>query len=419
FGKCWDMHVTEILGASLDENLKMIEEICRYFAENDRLVIFDAEHFFDGYKRNPDYAVSAVRAAVKGGARCAALCDTNGGMFPDETAEAVRHIASLFPNTVTGIHCHNDGGMAVANSIMAVKAGVSHVQGTFLGFGERCGNASLSAIIPNLQLKCGYACIPKENMRLLTGTARSIAETANISLRKNEPYVGLSAFAHKAGMHADGVLKNSVSFEHIEPETVGNERRFLMSEMSGRTAVTEKIQKFTDKIDRDSPKVYDIIKQLKRLEHLGYQFEGAEASFELLVRRELETVTPSFELVSYRVLDENPYEDGHSATATLKIKAGGQTRIAAADGDGPVNALDLALRNALLPFYPQLEKVHLIDYKVRVMDPKQATGAVVRVLITSADGDNIWTTVGVSSDVIEASWIALVDSIEYRLNCVK
>lgn len=415
FGKCWDLHVTDILNATLEENLQMIGESCAFLKAAGREVIFDAEHFFDGYKHNPRYALQALAAAMKGGADCLALCDTNGGCFPHEVSEIVKKVCEAFPGVRVGIHCHNDIGCAAADSVEAVLAGAVHVQGTYLGFGERCGNASLCTVIPNLQLKLGYACIPEENMHMLSGTALEVAEIANTSVKKNEPYVGRSAFAHKAGMHADGVLKCSRSFEHIDPETVGNERRFLMSEMSGRTAVLRKIHRVAPDLKRDAPETFAIIEELKRLEHLGYQFEGAEGSFELLVRRQLGLFHSSFQLVSYKVLDELPYDESHSSTATIKVRVGDRLQISAAEGDGPVNALDSALREALCVFYPCLHKVRLIDYKVRVMEPKDATAATVRVLITSTDGDEVWSTVGVSADVIEASWFALVDSIEYKL----
>ncbi|OJU18372.1 MAG: citramalate synthase [Clostridiales bacterium 43-6] len=416
FGKCWDLHVTEILNAAPEENLAMITDTVEYFVKNGKEVIFDGEHFFDGYKANPDYALEALGAAVKGGASCLTLCDTNGGSFPFEIEAAVKTVTERFPGVTVGIHCHNDGGLGVANSIAAVNAGATQVQGTYLGFGERTGNANLSTIIANLQLKLGYRCIPEETMQFLTTTAMEIAEISNITLNNNEPFVGLSAFAHKAGMHADGVMKCSESFEHINPAAVGNERRFLVSEISGKTAILKKISKFAPDMDKNSPYIKEIIDQLKELEHKGYQFEGAEGSFRLLVQKILGNFTPSFDLVSYKVLDELPYDNNFSATTTIKVKVDGQLKVAAAEGDGPVNALDKALREALGTFYPSLSHIHLIDYKVRVMEPREATAAVVRVLITSTDGNSIWSTVGVSSDIIEASWLALVDSIEYKLN---
>ncbi len=415
FGKCWDLHVRDILKTTDEENFRMIRDTVAFFKARGKRVIFDAEHFFDGYKRNPAFALAALEAAVDAGADVLSLCDTNGGAFPQEVYDITRTVVERFPAVVTGIHVHNDGGMAVANTVMAVEAGAAHVQGTYLGFGERSGNANLSAIIPNLQLKRGMACIPAEAMPRLTAAARSMAEIANVRLQRGEPYVGGSAFAHKAGMHADGVLKNPLTFEHIDPEAVGNERRFLMSEITGRTAVLEKIRRFCPDIDKTSPALQDILSALKTMELEGYQFEGADGSFELLVRKCLRRVPAFFELVYYRITGEKPYDEGQSAIATLKVRVGDRCEIAAGEGNGPVNGLDRALRTALSSFYPTLAGVHLVDYKVRVMDSRQATAAKVRVLITSTDGVREWTTVGVSSDVIEASWIALSDSIEYKL----
>jgi len=415
FGKSWDFHVTDIIKTTLEENLAMIKETLRFFKEKGKEVIFDAEHFFDGYKANPEYAMATLSAAVEGGADCIVLCETNGGAFPDEVYEITKKVVENF-NLPVGIHPHNDGGMAVANAIMAVKAGASHVQGTFIGIGERCGNVNLSTVIANLQLKKNYQCIPDDKMVALTQTARRIAEIANVSLTDGMPYVGKSAFAHKGGMHIDGVSKASHSFEHIDPELVGNERRFLMSEVAGRSTILAKIQKFNAGIDKDSPETKNIIDKLKKLEHIGYQFEGAESTFELIIRKELGKYKPFFELEHFKIIGEHPAgEESFSSSALIKVKVDGQTEITAAEGDGPVNALDKALRKALEVFYPELRDVHLTDYKVRVLDTKQATAAKVRVLIESTDGEDIWTTVGVSSDIIEASWIALVDSIEYKL----
>lgn len=415
FGKSWKLHVTDILCTTPEENLAMIRESCRFLTEHGKRVFFDAEHFFDGYKDDAAFALAAFHAAVDGGAQCLVLCDTNGGSFPDEIYGITEAVAKEFPHTAVGIHTHNDRGMAVANSVMAVHAGATHVQGTFLGYGERCGNANLSTIIPNLQLKLQLLCIPEPKMHSLTTTARRLAEISNISLRSGEPYVGSSAFAHKAGMHADGVLKVAHSFEHINPETVGNERRFLMSEMSGRTAVLNKIHKLHPELTRDSPETLEIMKKLKELEQRGYQFEGADSSFELLIRKHTGSYRPFFELIHYRILTGRPSEENCSASATVKVRVDGKEQLTAAEGNGPVNALDKALRTALEVFYPSLSRVRLTDYKVRVMDSKNATGGVVRVLLTSSDGRRLWTTVGVSSDVVEASWLALVDSIEYKL----
>ena len=415
FGKSWDFHVTDIIKATLEENLDMIRETLTFFHEKGKEVIFDAEHFFDGYKANAEYAMKALGAAVEGGATCLALCDTNGGCFPDEITEIVTAVHTAFPSVEIGIHCHNDTGMAVANSCMAVAAGATHVQGTYIGFGERCGNANLSTIIANLQLKRGWSCIPEENLIHLTVTARRIAEIANVTLNERDPYVGHSAFSHKGGMHIDGVTKASRSFEHISPETVGNERHFLMSEVSGRNTILEKIRLVAPRLDKDSPETAEIMKRLKELEHLGYQFEGAESTFELIIRKQLGKYKPFFELEHFKIIGEQPPTGPYSSSAIVKVKVDGTSEISAAEGDGPVHALDRALRKVLVTFYPELAKVHLTDFKVRVLDTRSATAAKVRVLIESTDGESVWTTVGVSTDIIEASWIALVDSIEYML----
>ncbi len=414
FGKTWDFHVTDIIKTTVDENLSMIQDTIHFFKQKGKEVIFDAEHFFDGYKSNPAYALKALEAAIAGGADCLVLCETNGGAFPSEVYEITKKVVESFSVPV-GIHCHNDCGMAVANSIMAVEAGASHVQGTYIGFGERCGNANLSTIIPNLQLKKGYDCIPKEQIQNLTSVARLMAEIANITLDERDPYIGNSAFAHKGGMHIDGVNKASHSFEHINPELVGNERRFLMSEVSGRTTILSKIQKVNPTLTKDSQETQMIMDRLKELEHMGYQFEGAESTFELVIRKQLGKYKPFFELEHFKIIGEQPSQSEYSSSALIKVKVDGKCEITAAEGDGPVNALDKALRKALEVFYPELSKVHLTDYKVRVMDTQAATAAKVRVLLESTDGESIWSTVGVSTDIIEASWIALVDSIEYKL----
>jgi 2-isopropylmalate synthase len=414
FGKSWDFHVTDIIKTTLDENLNMLRETMAFFKSKGKEVIFDAEHFFDGYKSNPEYAFAALKAAMEGGADWLVLCETNGGAFPEEVYEITKKVAAHFPAKI-GIHCHNDGGMGVANTIMAVDAGAVQVQGTYIGFGERCGNANLSTIIANLQLKKGYECILEDQMINLTSTARFVAEVSNISMNEREPYIGNSAFAHKGGMHIDGVNKVSHSFEHINPEKVGNKRRFLMSEVSGRTTILEKIQKIDPNIEKNSPETHKIMDRLKMLEYEGYQFEGAESTFELVIRKQLGKYKPFFYLEHYKIIGDQPNGGKHSSVAIVKINVEGKEEITAAEGKGPVNALDTALRKALEVFYPQLKEVHLTDFKVRVLDNKTATAAKVRVLIESTDGHNVWTTVGVSTDIIEASWIALVDSIEYKL----
>lgn len=416
FGKSWDFHVTDIINTTLEENLLMIEDTMRYMVENDREVTYDAEHFFDGYKNNEAYALKSLEAAVKGGAKKLVLCDTNGGCLPSDIYKITGIIVDIFKDVIIGIHAHNDSGMAVANSLMAVEAGAIQVQGTFVGFGERCGNANLSTIIANLELKMEKPCILEGELENLTPVAKLIAEIANIVQDDQAPFVGRKAFTHKGGMHIDGVNKNSKSFEHVDPSLVGNSRRFLMSEVAGRSSILKKIQKIAPNIEKNSPETTLIIERLKELEHEGYQFEGAESTFELIIRKHLGKYKPFFLLENFKTMGEKPSVDSQfSAYAMVKVNVEGQSKMAAAEGDGPVNALDKALREALETFYPELKKVQLIDYKVRVLDGIEASAAKVRVLITSTDGENDWTTVGVSTDIIEASLIAIIDSIEIKL----
>lgn len=414
FGKSSLTHVTNILKTTPEENCNMIFDTCKFLKSKGKTVFFDGEHFFDGYKADKEFALSTLQAAYDGGADHLVLCDTNGGTFPEDIYTITKEVCHLFPNKI-GIHTHNDKGMAVACAIMGVNAGAVMVQGTYLGFGERCGNANLSTIIPNLQLSKDFCCIPPQNMPMLTPTARKISEICNISLKRNEPYVGTSAFSHKAGMHADGVLKMHSSYEHIEPSQVGNERRVLMSEISGRTAVLNKINKINPHIERNSPETTAVLQELKKMEALGYQFEGAESSFEMLIRRCLGAYKSFFELTNYKIISAQPSEKGCSATATVKVRVDSKEQLMAAEGNGPINALDKALRSALEVFYPSLKEMRLIDYKVRVLDSASATAAPVRVLITSTDGKSIWSTIGVSADVVEASRLALTESIEYKL----
>ena len=415
FGKSWDLHATEILNTTLEENLNCVRETVRFFKAKGKEVIFDAEHFFDGYKNNPDYALSVLDVAMDGGADALVLCDTNGGMLPLGVYETVKTVCARFPDVRIGIHCHNDSGCAVANSIMAVEAGACHVQGTFMGIGERCGNADLSIIIPSLQLKAGYECI-SGSLDKLVETEITISEIANMSVPNNKPYVGESAFAHKGGMHIDGVDKLSRSFEHIDPALVGNSRKFLLSEVSGKKAVLLKLRNIAPELTKDSPETALILERLKELEHAGYQFEAADASFELLVKRVIGKFRPHFTTDLYKAASDWPTPDGEmNSNAMIKIKVDGSTEITAAVGNGPVNALDTALRKALCVFYPVLTSVHLIDYKVRVLETNHATGSGVRVLMESTDGHRKWITVGVSTDIISASFDALVDSLEYKL----
>ncbi len=417
FGKTWDFQATEILHASLEQNLEMIKDTCAYLSKRGRNVMFDAEHFFTGYEANADYAMQALQAALEGGASVLCLCETKGGCMLSKCSKIVREVVAKFGKAaIIGIHTHNDSGLAVANSLTAVEAGATHVQGVLLGFGERTGNANLSTIIADLQLKMGYRCVPEDSIKMLTPICRRVAEITNIPLDGGMPFVGQNAFAHKAGMHIDAVLKNPSAYEHINPEAVGNSRVFLMSEVAGRSMIIEKIKKFDPSITKESPVVADIVKKVKDMEHEGYQFEGADGSFELLVRKIIGKYQPFFKLHYYKVSDENPLiEKSLYSFAQLKIDVEGNVKIAAGEGDGPVNALDFALRSALCSFYPAVEQVRLTDYKVRVLDGKTGTATVVRVLIESSDGKDSWTTMGVSSDIVEASWLALVDSFEYKL----
>lgn len=417
FGKSWDFQATEILHASLEENLEMIRDTCVYLRQRGRTVIFDAEHFFTGFKENESYALKSLQAAIDGGAETLVLCETKGGALLEECRAGVRKAVEQFgKGAAIGIHTHNDSGLAVANSLVAVEEGASHVQGVLLGFGERTGNANLSTVISNLQLKMNCMCVPEENIRLLAPVCKRICEITNIPLDPLMPYVGQNAFAHKAGMHIDAVLKNPFAYEHVSPESVGNTRVFLMSEVAGRSMIIEKIKKFDPSITKASPVVSEIMNKVKELEHQGYQFEGADGSFELLVRKSIGKYQPFFKLCYYKTSDESPLiEEGLYSFAQLRIEVDGRKKIAAGEGNGPVNALDAALRSALMPFYPSVNDIHLTDYKVRVLDGKSATAARVRVLIESSDGADSWTTIGVSCDVIEASWLALVDSFEYKL----
>lgn len=415
FGKSWDLHVTEILKIPLAENLRIVTETLAYLKEKGKEVIFDAEHFFDGYRANPSYALDVLAAAVKGGATTLCLCDTNGGSLPNQITEVVSLVCEKFPDTKIGIHCHDDIGCAVADSVAAVQAGAVQVQGTLVGFGERCGNADLSTIIPNLVLKCGYDC--GMDLKALKPIAQRVAEISNVRVRNSHPYIGKSAFAHKGGMHIDGVMKISSSFEHVDPSVVGNERKFLLSEVSGRGTVLPRVQRFAPHLTKQSPEIALITDGLKEQEFNGYQYEGADASFELFVKKQLGLWNPHFRVIMYKVTDDFPAPDGiQQSNAMIKVEVNGKMELTCGSGNGPVNALDSALRNAIKLFYPEIDAMQLLDYKVRVIDTGRATGAKTRVLIDSADDTSVFTTIGVSNDVIEASFIALVDSIEYQLS---
>lgn len=414
FGKSWDLHVEKILNITLTENLKIVADTITYLKSLGKYVIFDAEHFFDGYKSNPEYAMEVLEHALKGGADVLALCDTNGGSMPEEVERLTSLVVKRFPNAKISIHCHNDSGCAVANSMISVAAGTTLVQGTFTGIGERCGNADLSVILPNLKIKMGYDC--SGDLTKLYATTRSIADISNTQIDNNKPYIGRSAFAHKGGMHIDGVLKLNSSFEHINPEEVGNKRKFLMSEVAGRSTLVAKTAQIFPNLTKDSPEIALILEKLKEMEHYGYHFEAADASFELLVKRVLGIYKPHFKLVLYKTMGEFPVpEGGMPASATIKVEVDGKEEITAVMGNGPVNALDLALRKSLTVFYPSIKDIQLADYKVRVLEENSTTAAKVRVLIETSDKKRSWTTIGVSNDIIEASLIALVDSIEYKL----
>jgi 2-isopropylmalate synthase len=414
FGKTWDLHVFEVLRTTLDNNLRMIEESVAYLRSHGREVIFDAEHFFDGYKADPEYALETLRAAERGGASALVLCDTNGGSLTSEVAEITRRVVQM-TDLAVGIHCHNDNDLAVANSLAAVEAGATHVQGTINGYGERCGNANLCTIIPNLQLKMGRQVVSAESLAHLTDLSRYVAELANLAPSPTMPYVGTSAFAHKAGMHVNAVMKVERSFQHVDPELVGNRKRILVSELSGRSNILRKAEEFglADKLDDAA--LRGVLDRIKDLESRGFAFEGAEGSVELMMLRATEDYRPAFELVDFMVLVERRRGRGLLAEATVKLQVNGQTFLTAAEGDGPVNALDQAMRKALVPRYPQLANVYLSDFKVRILNEDSGTAAVTRVLIDSTDGHNTWTTVGSSENIIEASWIALADSLEYAL----
>ncbi len=413
-GKTWDFQVTKILGCSLEDNLILCGESVAHLKDKGLEVIFDAEHFFDGYKESPEYALEVLEAVTDAGADVLALCDTNGGCLPEEVYEIVKVVVEkLGDRTTIGIHTHNDTDCANANSLAAIRAGARHVQGTINGLGERCGNANLCSVIPNLSLKMGFEALAPEKLQALSETSRFVFEVANISPVMNLPYVGGSAFAHKAGLHVDALRKSKKAYEHIDPSLVGNERRFLISELSGKSNVLAELEK--QEISQDKALAKKILMRVQDLENEGYQFEAANASFKLLVKKMMGTFTPSFELIKYHVNSEQQGECDSVTEATIKIKVGDEIEHVVGEGDGPVNALDAALRKALAPFYPDLGDMNLFDYKVRVVNAKEGTAARVRVIIESRDKESIWGTVGVSENIIEASWLALVDSVEFKL----
>ncbi|MBN1889983.1 MAG: citramalate synthase [Thermoflexales bacterium] len=415
-GKSWDLHVREVLRTTLEENLRMIADSVRYLKSKGREVIYDAEHFFDGYRADPVYAMQTLAAAAEAGASVLVLCDTNGGSLPGVLAAAIRAVQQD-TTTPLGIHAHNDSETAVANSLIAVEAGVVHVQGTLNGYGERCGNANLCSIIPALKLKLGIDCIGDEQLRSLTATARYVSELANMQLASHLPYVGNSAFAHKGGIHVDAMVKCAESYQHIDPSLVGNQQRIVVSELAGKSSIAYKASQFGVELAGGTEQARQVLQRIKNLESQGFQFEGAEGSVELLMRRLQPGYTPPFKLIDFHVLIHDSHDNGGGmeAVATVKVQVGDHVMHTAADGNGPVNALDAAVRKALLPFYPSLAEVQLTDYKVRILDGEEGTSAQTRVLIDSASGARSWSTVGSSTNIIEASWQALADSLEYAL----
>ena len=413
FGKTWDLHVRDALRITLEKNLKLIYESIEYLKSKGKRVFYDAEHFFDAFKSNPEYALQTLEVAQEAGADTIVLCDTNGGALPYEIQQIFEKVKKRI-KTKLGIHAHNDTETAVANTIMAVRMGARQVQGTINGYGERCGNANLCSIIPILKLKLGIDCISDEQLKKLTEVSRFVSEVANLAHPNNLPYVGRSAFAHKGGVHVSAVLRNPETYEHIDPSLVGNRRRILVSELSGRSTILHKAKEFGIEL-KDENDVEKIIALLKKLENEGYQFEGAEASFELLMKKALGEYRPFFDLEGFRVIVDTRGDGKIISEATVKVKVDGKIEHTAAEGKGPVNALDNALRKALEEFYPILKEIKLTDYKVRVLEGEKGTGAKVRVLILSSDGEKNWATIGVSENIIEASWQALAESIEYKL----
>jgi 2-isopropylmalate synthase len=414
FGKSWDLHVTEVIKTSGQENLDMIGESVSYLKKHMDEVIYDAEHFFDGFKSNRDYAISTLVAACQAGADCIALCDTNGGMLPDEFVAIFREVKKLI-GVPLGVHLHNDSGCAEANSILGVVEGAVQIQGTMNGYGERCGNANLCTIIPALQLKRGFRILSPDKLKSLTAASIFVSEITNMAHNIQQPYVGESAFSHKAGIHADAVLKVSRSYEHADPADVGNSRRFVVSIQSGSSTIYERLPGLKNKIDKHDPVVKQLLAKIKSLETQGYQFEAAEGSFEILAMEMMGLFKENFAFKGFRVIEERRENGELFSEATIKVEAEGELEHTAAEGDGPVNALDNALRKALTRFYPSLKTVKLEDFKVRVLDGRNGTAAKVRVLIESSDGNERWGTIGVSTNMIDAAWMALVDAMKYKL----
>ena len=414
FGKTWDLHVEDVLKTTLSENLNMIGDTIKFLVSKGITVFYDAEHFFDAYKANPKYSLECLLAAQKAGAEAIVLCDTNGGTLTSEVSMVIGEIRPKI-NVMLGIHCHNDADLAVANSIAALQAGCNMVQGTINGYGERCGNADLIPIIGNIKLKLGFDCIADQKLEELTKVSHFVSEISNMKQRSDQPYTGLSAFAHKGGVHINAVMKNPLTYEHIDPALVGNKRRMLVSELAGKTGILLRARDLDFDLSKEDPKTKRILKLIQKLEHQGYHFEAAEASFEILMKRALKKYKKFFELEGFKVVIEKRSDKKITSEAVIKVKVKGIKEHTAAEGDGPINALDNALRKALRDFYPTLSKMRLADFKVRVLDEKAGTAAPVRVLIQSQDDNDMWNTIGVSENIIEASWQALVDSVEYKL----
>ncbi len=412
-GKTWGLHLEKVVRVDREENLRMIAESCAFLSAAGKRVIYDAEHFFDGFADDPDYALRCLRAAAEAGAGTVVCCDTNGGSLPDAIASAITAVTAALPELQVGIHCHDDAGCGVANSLAGVAAGATHVQGTINGYGERCGNANLVTIIPTLQLKLGRPCVTGEQLASLTATAHFFDELLNFSPDPDQPYVGRNAFAHKGGMHAAGVAADPATFEHIDPAVVGNARELLISELSGRGTVRSRAERAGIRLDDAA--AARVVEQVKQREHRGYQYEAADGSFELLLRREVGDFQPLFELEHWRVIVEMGHKGHVETEATIKVWVGGERYVRTAEGNGPVHALDRALREAIGELYPELAGIQLENFKVRLIDEHSGTASVTRVLIDATDGEDLWGSIGVSENVIEASWEALVDSLEFGL----
>jgi len=414
FGKSWDLHVEQVIRCGLQENLDMIAESVAFLKQRMDEVVYDAEHFFDGYKRNPEYALKSLEAAQQGGADVLVLCDTNGGTLPGEFIQIFKDVQARM-KTPLGVHVHNDTGCAEANSILAAEAGAVQIQGTINGIGERTGNANLITIIPAVQLKLGLPVVSEQGLARLSELSYFVSEIANLMPDVRAPYVGAAAFSHKAGSHVDGVRKVRESFEHVQPEKVGNTRRFVLSDQAGSGTILEKLKTLKPDLDKSDPLVKKLLSKIKHMEADGYHFEAADGTFQLIAQQMLGAFERPFEVLGFRVIEEKAADGTLLSEATIKVREGDVTEHTAADGDGPVNALDAALRKALVKFYPGLSEVKLEDYKVRVLEGKEGTAAKVRVLIESSDGRERWGTIGVSTNIIEASWLALIDSLMYKL----